>query len=144
MNGAELLKNTNVKSAVMFMDLDNFKLVNDAYGHGTGDRVLVEVGRILREELRGKDIVGRYGGDEFVALMYDVKDKDEVNSVAKNILQRIENVCKKLSLQANVTASIGVSYTDEIGYDYRYLKEIADDKLYIAKKRGKNMVVTNE
>ena len=141
--GAELLKDTSVKSAVMFMDLDNFKLVNDAYGHGTGDKVLVEVGKILKGELRGKDIVGRYGGDEFVALMYDVKEKSEAEEMANNILRRIKDLCKKLSLKVELTASIGVSYTSDCGYDYRYLKEIADDNLYIAKKRGKDIVVVD-
>ena len=139
----ELLKNKCVKSAVMFMDLDNFKSVNDAYGHAMGDKVLVEVGRILKEETRGKDVVGRYGGDEFVALIYDIRNNQEAEEVMERISRSISNVCVRLGLSTKITASIGLSFTDQTGYDYRYLKEIADDRLYIAKKRGKNVVVNN-
>jgi diguanylate cyclase (GGDEF)-like protein len=123
------------------MDLDNFKMVNDMYGHAMGDTILYEVGRVLKEETRGKDVVGRYGGDEFVILLYDVKDEIDTCRVLERIARRIEEVCQSLYLKVNISASIGVAFTAQTGYDYRFLKEIADDRLYIAKKNGKNKIV---
>ena len=139
----DALKDKSVSAAVLFMDLDNFKTVNDVYGHGMGDKVLHEVGKILREESRGKDVVGRYGGDEFVVLIYDIYSMEEAERVAERIANRVNAICKKLRLKVDVTASIGLSYTGQTGYDYQTLKEIADDRLYLAKKRGKNQIVKN-
>lgn len=139
----DLLQDETVNAAVLFMDLDNFKSVNDAYGHGMGDKVLYEVGKAIREETRGKDIVGRYGGDEFVVLIYDIRNHRDAEEVAERISGRIKNVCKQLKLKIGISASIGIAFTDQTGYDYRYLKEIADDRLYLAKKRGKNRIVKN-
>ena len=137
----EVLQDKNISAAVLFMDLDNFKTINDAYGHGMGDKVLHEVGRVLREETRGKDVVGRYGGDEFVALIYDIRKPEDAQEVAGRIASRINLICKELNLNTEMTASIGISFTGQTGYDYHHLKEIADDRLYIAKKRGKNQIV---
>lgn len=142
-NAKNLLHGSNAKSALLFMDLDNFKSVNDRYGHGMGDKVLYEVGKALREETRGKDIVGRYGGDEFVVLIYDFRYLEDVEETAERIASRVASVCSRLHLEVNISASIGISYTEHTGYDYHHLKEIADDRLYLAKKRGKNQIVKN-
>ena len=139
----EVLEDKNVNSAVLFMDLDNFKLVNDMYGHGMGDKVLYEVGKAIKEETRGKDIVGRYGGDEFVVLIYDIKHPAVAEDAAERIAARINDVCGQLKLHVDVSASIGIAFTNQTGHDYLYLKEIADDRLYLAKKRGKNQIVKN-
>ena len=139
----EALSDKAVNAAVLFMDLDNFKQINDIYGHGMGDKVLHEVGKVLREEARGKDVVGRYGGDEFVVLIYDIRKQSDAEEVAERIAMRVNAVCKKLKLQTDVTASIGIAFTGQTGYDYHHLKEIADDRLYLAKKRGKNQIVKN-
>ena len=139
----DMLQQDGVQAAVLFMDLDNFKQVNDEYGHGMGDKVLYEVGKAIREETRGKDIVGRYGGDEFVALINGVKRPHDAEEVAERIAGRVKDVCKRLKLAINITASIGISFTSEVGFDYHHLKEIADDRLYLAKKQGKNRIVKN-
>ena len=139
----EMLKKDDIQAAVLFMDLDNFKQVNDEYGHGMGDKVLYEVGKAIREETRGKDIVGRYGGDEFVALINGVRRPHDAEEVAERIASRVKEVCKRLKLSVNITASIGISFTSEVGFDYHHLKEIADDRLYLAKKQGKNRIVKN-
>ncbi len=138
---SEILKDKNVSSSLVFMDLDNFKMVNDKYGHGMGDKILFEVGKVLKEETRGKDVVGRYGGDEFVVLLYDIKNESDTTSVLNRISKRIQEVCQKFDLSVMISASIGVAFTEQMGYDYRYLKEIADDRLYIAKKNGKNKII---
>jgi diguanylate cyclase (GGDEF)-like protein len=140
---AEVLEDRSVHSAVLFMDLDNFKNVNDRYGHSMGDKVLYEVGNVLKEETRGKDVVGRYGGDEFVALLYDANNEMEIDFVLERISRRIASVCDGFGLDVKIGASIGVAFTFEIGFNYRHLKEIADDRLYLAKKRGKNIIVKN-
>lgn len=137
----EILKDPHLQAAVLFMDLDNFKRVNDVYGHGMGDKVLYEVGKAVREETRGKDIVGRYGGDEFVVLIPGIKKQRDAEEVAERISGRVKDICKHLKLSVNITASIGISFTEQTGNDYHRLKEIADDRLYLAKKRGKNRIV---
>lgn len=139
----EVLKDKSINAAVLFMDLDNFKTINDVYGHGMGDKVLHEVGKVLREETRGKDVVGRYGGDEFVVLIYDIRRVEDAEEVPERISSRINRICQKLKLRVDMTASIGLSFTGQTGYDYHHLKEIADDRLYLAKKRGKNQIVKN-
>jgi diguanylate cyclase (GGDEF)-like protein len=139
---SETLKDKSTPNSLVFMDLDNFKMVNDKYGHGMGDKILYEVGRVLTEETRGKDVVGRYGGDEFIILLHDIKEERYAIAILERITDRIEEVCEKFDLNVKISASIGVAFTEQTGYDYRYLKEIADDRLYIAKKSGKNKIVT--
>lgn len=139
----DLLKQDGIQAAVLFMDLDNFKQINDEYGHAVGDQVLCEVGKAIHEETRSKDIVGRYGGDEFVALINGVRRPRDAEEVAERIAGRVKDVCKRLKLAINITASIGISFTSEVGFDYHRLKEIADDRLYLAKKQGKNRIVKN-
>jgi diguanylate cyclase (GGDEF)-like protein len=138
---SEILRDKNVQNALVFMDLDNFKMVNDMYGHGMGDKILYEVGKVLKEEIRGKDVVGRYGGDEFVVLLYDIREETDSLRVLDRITNRIGEVCENNGLNVKISASIGVAFTEQTGYDYRFLKEIADDRLYVAKKSGKNKIV---
>lgn len=140
---SELLADKSTSRILMFMDLDNFKKINDEYGHSMGDKVLYEVGKILKEETRGKDIVGRYGGDEFIALLSEPEDAIKSSGVVERIKDRIENVCFDIGLNIGVTASIGLAHTLKSGFDYRLLKEIADDSLYDAKKAGKNKIAKN-
>lgn len=138
---SEILRDKKVQNALVFMDLDNFKMVNDIYGHGMGDKILYEVGKVLKEEIRGKDVVGRYGGDEFVVLLYDIREEADSLRVLDRITNRIEEVCENIGLNVKISASVGVAFTEQTGYDYRFLKEIADDRLYVAKKNGKNRIV---
>ena len=116
---------------------------NDAYGHGMGDQLLYKIGELLREETGADDVVGRYGGDEFIVMLYDIKDNEEAIKTAQRICEKLKTVSRRLNLTVNVSGSLGVSFTTQTGYDYRYLKEIADDRLYLAKKRGKNQIVKN-
>lgn len=138
---SKALSDKEMSGVFMFMDIDNFKSVNDMYGHGMGDKILYEVGKILKEETRGKDIVGRYGGDEFVALLCDTDDLSKSEDTIERIKERISKVCDEMGLEVGITASIGLSFTNQTGFDYRRLKEIADDRLYVAKKSGKDKIV---
>ncbi len=82
----------NTHCALLIIDLDNFKKVNDKYGHQVGDRLLNQVGEILHEAFRGNDIVGRFGGDEFVVLMKNVFDDEIIERKCEEILKLLESL----------------------------------------------------
>ncbi len=121
----------NQKIALVIVDLDNFKEVNDTYGHEEGDKLLKGFAQLCVDNLRKKDSIFRYGGDEFVIILEDVK-KEEVYSILKRIN-------RKLKQEMNVTFSAGVAYgnSDEI----ESLFKIADQNLYKAKAEGKNNII---
>lgn len=124
---------------IAIIDLDNFKSINDIYGHVIGDRVLVEVAKVIKENISENDIFGRYGGEEFILI---VNNKDYINMI-ENIRKKIENINIKDLKKNNikVTASIGV---EKLYIDNKTLEEnisLADKKLYKAKNTGKNKVI---
>jgi diguanylate cyclase (GGDEF)-like protein len=94
--------------AVLFIDLDGFKPVNDRYGHAAGDAVLVGVASRLRESTRGTDVIARFGGDEF-AVLVEVRDHDEVNAVAERILHSLKRPFLYDGYELSVGASIGIA-----------------------------------
>lgn len=125
---------------VMMTDIDDFKKVNDTYGHQTGDQVLKVVASILKNNVRSSDIVGRYGGEEFVIFFNDV-EKDEILHIAETIRQKIERDTYK---PAPVTVSIGLAQGvihDPIHDEIMHFISRADESLYRAKRSGKNRVV---
>ena len=124
----------NIPFALAFIDLDNFKYVNDTFGHNMGDEILINTANILRKNLKGKDIIGRFGGDEFVAVIEKCNKK-----CAKTILAKIQKDINNFFKQYNVTCSIGVSFYPEIK-DYEILLKTADEKMYEAKNSGKNKI----
>lgn len=126
--------------AIVFIDLDNFKAINDSAGHGTGDEVLRQVGAVLRTEKRKIDVAARVGGDEFALLMEKCSDLEALR-VADAILMRIS----ELSIVADewdvtVTASIGVACSGETNVGTRSVLEAADRACYAAKTAGRNRV----
>ena len=131
-------KRTNKKLAVCFLDLDNFKPINDQYGHDIGDRLLIEVSRRLNEQIRSEDTVSRQGGDEFTLLLGDIDNYD----VCAQSLQRIlESLAKPFLLdgrQLQVTASCGVTLYPDDDADIDTLLRHADHAMYQAKLIGKN------
>lgn len=120
--------------ALAFIDLDNFKYVNDTYGHNTGDEILINTANILRRNLKGKDIVGRFGGDEFVVAIEKCNKE-----CAKTILGKIQSDINSVFRHYNVTCSIGVAFYPEIK-EYEELLKTADTKMYNSKKEGKNKI----
>ena len=136
-----LLSEEDKNSAIFFMDIDDFKAINDTYGHAVGDEILNAVGKVLKDNTRKTDLVGRYGGDEFIALIHDVPSKEVAINIAWKICEKVKEI-KYKDNQNIITVSIGVSYTGESGYNYRLLKDIADDRLYIAKRSGKDKVIS--
>jgi diguanylate cyclase (GGDEF)-like protein/PAS domain S-box-containing protein len=126
------------KFAVLFIDLDRFKVINDTLGHEAGDVLLREMSARLKECLRASDVVARLGGDEFVVLVQEVADTSQVSSVARNILSAVMKPVMILGQECRVTASIGVCMHPEEGQDDQAVMKNADMAMYLAKEEGKN------
>ena len=124
--------------AVMFMDLDGFKLVNDRLGHAAGDEVLKATARILVEEVRVGDTVARLGGDEFVVILEPALNLSEVARIAKRIMAALQKPIEVNGDTAEIGVSIGVAFFPEHGESPIQLLEAADDAMYAAKAAGKN------
>jgi diguanylate cyclase (GGDEF)-like protein len=131
--------------AIMAFDLDHFKLVNDTYGHATGDDVLIAFANCLTENTRTTDIVARFGGEEFIVLCIDVDQAD-----AKKTAKRISEFMAALTIQSkseedvSITVSIGIAMIEEDSPDLNLYLDTADTALYNAKARGRNKVVVAE
>jgi len=134
---------TGIDCFVIIFDLDFFKKVNDTYGHQAGDKVLKEVAHRVKNTIRAYDILGRYGGEEFIIFMTAAKaiKKDDVINAAERI--RLE-ICNKPveyeGLQIPISASFGISYASP-KYDMDTATKYADEALYKAKNTGRNKVV---
>jgi diguanylate cyclase (GGDEF)-like protein len=121
------------------IDIDNFKIVNDTYGHWTGDIVLKEVGKILQSSVTADDFVTRYGGEEF-AVVFIGKTFPETLDILEKIRESIENHTFVELANKSVTVSIGVhNYLSSDGKELLF--KYADEALYRAKRSGKNKVV---
>ncbi len=123
--------------AVMQLDLDGFKRVNDTLGHGAGDELLRQVADRLREELREGDFVARLGGDEFVVLLASMKLPGDYAPVAERLVERLRQPFTLDGQVARIGASIGVAATAEGAVQFDRLMSHADLALYEAKRRGK-------
>ena len=124
--------------AVLFIDLDEFKNINDTLGHEGGDRALKEVADRLRECLRESDTVGRLGGDEFAVLIEELPQPVDVAAVAQKILDTITRPFILAAREFRISASIGISAYPEDGKETLNLLKNADAAMYRAKERGKN------
>jgi diguanylate cyclase (GGDEF)-like protein len=124
--------------AVLFIDLDKFKVINDTLGHEAGDYVLGEASRRLTESLRAGDTVARLGGDEFVVLLEEVLDPVYVGSVSQKLIDTLAAPFTIGDREYRVTASIGVSAYPADGADPETLLKTADAAMYRAKEKGRN------
>jgi diguanylate cyclase (GGDEF)-like protein/PAS domain S-box-containing protein len=124
--------------AVMFIDLDRFKAVNDTYGHHTGDLLLSEVAQRLHKALRDSDIVARLGGDEFVVLLHRVCDKQQAGQIAENVLKTLKQPIALAEREFAVSGSIGISLFGVDANDEESLMKHADTAMYAAKEDGRN------
>ena len=128
------LMQQNIPFSIVFLDLDNFKYVNDTFGHDKGDYILKSTAEILRKNLKGKDIIARFGGDEFVIAVVECNKE-----CAKKMFKKIQDEINYIFQDYGVTASIGIAYFPEIK-DYEKLLKEADEKMYKSKKSGKNKI----
>lgn len=133
-------RNPQMKFAVLFIDLDNFKQINDRYGHQAGDDLLITVAKTLKERLRNCDTVARLGGDEFAVLLQQIDDRKSLDGLINTIGDKIQMDLLSLNASIDVTLSIGAVFVDKPTiYPTRTLiLSHADIALYEAKERGKD------
>lgn len=126
------------QAAVLFVDVDRFKAINDTFGHSAGDEFLVQAAQRLRHSVRDEDTVTRHGGDEFVIVLDDVNYGEDVVKVAHKILEAMRMPFTILGMPLHMTASIGVSLYPADGKDAETLLKAADIAMYRAKDMGRN------
>ena len=124
--------------AVMYLDLDHFKTINDTYGHIVGDEVLVQVARRLRTLLRESDTIARFGGDEFVILQPVVDAATDAADLARKVLVALEQPILVDERKHHIATSIGIALYPEHATEIERLMELADAALYRAKREGRN------
>ena len=138
----KLLKDTSIEFAIVMMDVDDFKKINDIYGHQAGDEILLSITNTINENLYEEDIVARYGGEELVIYIDKVQNNNIVYNRIDNIRKEITRVISKnKNIKHPITASFGISYYKEHKSVDKVLK-IADIMLYKAKRSGKNKVIS--
>ena len=132
-----LENNHNVNNAIVFFDVDNFKDINDTLGHPMGDRALRDVSQKMKMIFSARDILGRFGGDEFCVLVKNISEK-ELRKTLDSLLEELRLEYGSRFLKVSVSVSIGAVCTEEFGIDFEKLLEYADKAQYYAKEMGKN------
>lgn len=141
----QLSARSNKSLSVAFVDLDNFKSVNDQYGHEVGDEVICQVANIISNNVRANDVVARVGGDEFVICSFDAGDGDDVKANLERIKNKILNLNKVSGCAIDIGASIGAVTTKvPQGADIGEMVNKADKLMYQSKMKGKNAVTIDE
>lgn len=139
---SELDKSLKKVLAFVMMDLDDFKRINDAYGHQFGDEVLRSTSKIIEDNVGSEDLVARYGGEEIVIFIKSLNSKEEIYKRIDKIRLKIsENIVCCNNIKEKITASFGISYYSVDSNEVNELINIADSRLYIAKNAGKNKVI---
>lgn len=133
-------RNKNVGLAVLFMDLDKFKQVNDNYGHHVGDKLLIAVAETVGSCLRGSDTFCRLGGDEFAILLEDLNGKNGAKQIADKIILKLQTPLQIEQRQINITTSIGIANYQSGKQDANTLLVHADEAMYQAKLHGRNQI----
>ena len=131
-------KRANTILAILFIDLDRFKVINDTLGHDIGDEVLITVSSRLKTALRESDFISRWGGDEFVVILENLTSSSDAAMVATNIIETLKQPMKIHTHHLLTTASIGIALYPENGQDASTLIKHADSAMYLAKDMGKN------
>ncbi len=139
----DICKRINLSMAVLLIDIDYFKKVNDTYGHLVGDDVLRHIAKTISGILRSSDVIGRYGGEEFCAFLPNTTESDALG-LAERIRAGIEASPLQLGLAVTLktTVSIGVADSVRAGYDFKGLLATADSAMYGAKNGGRNRVMS--
>jgi len=130
--------------AVLFLDLDGFKPINDAHGHEAGDEALRIAAQRLRHDLAEGDFVARLGGDEFVAICHDIASADAARAIGNRLLAAIAQPMTLLGTPSHMGASIGIALLPQHGHTATDILTAADHAMYVAKRRGKGQVMLAE
>jgi diguanylate cyclase (GGDEF)-like protein len=125
----------NAIRKTLFIDLDDFKKVNDSHGHDIGDRLLQAVAQRIESSVRAEDTVGRHGGDEFVCLVLDLEKEHNIEIIANKIRDAIAATCEIEGVQFTVKASIGIAIHPQDGQTPEELFKSADKAMYRAKAK---------
>ncbi len=128
--------------ALLFLDLDRFKLINDSHGHTIGDLVLARVGQRLNRLVRSDDLVARFGGDEFVVLVNDVESMTALEAIADRIRLALSEPMELDTMTVRLSVSVGIATADERSTESAALLRDADIAMYRAKDRGRNRLAT--
>jgi len=131
-------KRVDKKVAVLFLDLDDFKKINDTLGHETGDKLLIESSKRLLSVIRAGDTVGRFGGDEFIFLLGGLISAEDAQPIAENLLYQFRKPFIIDSRELRITVSTGISIYPDDGQDPSVLLKNADSAMYDAKEQGRN------
>ncbi|HKZ45957.1 MAG TPA: GGDEF domain-containing protein, partial [Thermodesulfobacteriota bacterium] len=131
----------NEPVALMFLDLDRFKEINDTHGHHYGDILLKRVGHRIREILRESDTVARIGGDEFAIILPRPEKIEGAVRAAKKIMEAMTPPFNLVKTQVNITVSIGIAVFPDHGEDINLLLKKADEAMYAAKESGRGFAV---
>jgi diguanylate cyclase (GGDEF)-like protein len=137
------IKNMNNKFAIVMVDIDDFKKINDTYGHQFGDKVLINTANVVSNCMDKEDVLARYGGEEFILYISNFTDEESVYNKIEIVRRSLQR--SKISINKeykSVTASFGISFSPMNGVDINELINKADDLLYKAKKSGKNRVLS--
>lgn len=126
------------KVAVIFIDLDNFKQINDSLGHGVGDQLLVEVARRLGSSGSAHDVVSRFGGDEFLLLIPDIQNLATLPAILDGMLAQVQRPILVSGHELSTSISMGAAIYPDDGLDFDTLLQKADTAMYLAKQRGRN------
>jgi len=132
-----IAKRNKGKVAVLFIDLDRFKNVNDSLGHQAGDQLLIDVSQCIQQSIRDEDIAARQGGDEFMLLLRNIKDIDHVAIIAENIIKKIQIPFSIAKNKVSIGSSIGISIYPDDGKNIEELIKHADIAMYHAKEKGR-------
>lgn len=125
------------RCALIIIDLDNFKQVNDSYGHLFGDKVLLKAADAIKKSFRNRDLVARIGGDEFMVLMKDITNQEIIKERCTEILSSFHSLLSDEQIQCEISCSIGIAISPDHATSYDQLFEFADEAMYQAKKQGK-------
>ncbi|GBO51515.1 diguanylate cyclase/phosphodiesterasewith PAS/PAC sensor [Pseudanabaena sp. lw0831] len=131
------------KLALMFIDLDKFKNINDSYGHAIGDRVLITVAKRLQAFIRGEDIVSRWGGDEFVCVLLNINLESDVISLAEKMVNRISETCEFDGIVLSISATIGIAICPRDGETAEILFKQVDRAMYKSKGTDQRVMLFN-